>query len=138
MAQPKKYERLAEVHTVVVFRGPVGGGRKTVCVDRGVMLIEKRVSDEAFVRLVFYPKNWTSFDDLSEAIVVPFNCIDNGKGRMIRSATTGLQKGEVIVDLKAYVDTRVEGLERFTIWMHKDAWAPFCRIMLLNLDEILA
>jgi hypothetical protein len=132
MAFHYKYETLAEIHAVVVFRGPAGGGRKTMCVDRGILLMQKRFQEDADVvmRLVFYPKDHKDFADLSDAIVVPFACIGSGTHRKIKSPSSGVRKGEVVLDLQSFVDTRIDGLERFTIWMHEDAHGPFCEIMM--------
>jgi hypothetical protein len=129
-----RFEMLAVYPQVIVNRAPAETNAFKMEIDRGTLTVQRR-RGEHFCRLVFYPRGHEDFNDLSTALVIPFDCIGKATRRKIKSET-GLQKGEVVLFLKAYVDTRIDGLETFKIWINRDKWEIFCYGMsfLMNLQ----
>jgi hypothetical protein len=110
---------------VVVFRGPVSHPTKNkIVIDRGLLGIQQKGDLEEF-RIVCHPRGTTNFNDITESIIIPIECVGSGTRRFIRSRTD-LKKAEVIFFLNSYIDTRYDGLERITVWMDRGDWGEFC------------
>jgi hypothetical protein len=116
------FEIVVKCDRVVAFRGGIASGAvKRMCIDRGTATIQRRV-DAVFHRLVLYPKGHVDFSDLEQAIVIPFGYVEHGGRRIVKSTKTKMKKGEMTLDLKTAVDSRIDCFERFTLWMDMDDW----------------
>ena len=110
---------------VVVFRGPVSQPMKNkIVIDRGVLGIQQKEDLEEFC-IVCHPRGTTNFNDITDSIIIPIECVGSGTCCFIRSSTD-LKKAEVTFFLNSYIDTRYDGLEGITVWMDCDDWHEFC------------
>jgi hypothetical protein len=134
------FEVIFAADRVVAFRSsPVSktgaNKNKRMCIDRGALMMQKRqpTAGADFYRLVLYPKCQDDWNNMETAIVIPFDCIGDGSRRIVEGKS-GMTKGEVVFDLKSYIDCRIDGLERFTVWMDESDWTDFTQVMITAMN----
>ena len=74
--------------------------KSKIVIDRGVLGIQQKGDLEEF-RIVCHPRGTTNFNDITESIIIPIECVGSGTRRFVRSRTD-LKKAEVTFFLNSY------------------------------------
>ena len=112
------FEILAVYQQVVVQRAPLLSNKFRMRIDHGSVMIQRRRGGNC-CRLFFYPRN---------------HCIGKANRQLVKC--DDVKKGEIVLFLKNYIDTRIDGLESVKIWIGRENWETFCNGMsfLMNLQ----
>jgi hypothetical protein len=129
------------------FVGVVGSRSKAdtasdyVCLDRGTLLLHKHANNGKY-RLALVGRG-SHLDEHQPEIVIPLAMVSHATQKCIHSSGKNkkhekMSLGKVVLYLNAQVDTKREGLEKFTFKFNRDDYYQFCdtfqKAMTENMD----